>query len=35
MLRFISELESKGYVKDGYLEYEDSDKGETLSVYSE
>lgn len=35
ILRFVSELESKGYVKDGYLEYEDSDKGETLSVYSE
>ena len=34
MLRLLSELESKGYVKDGYLEYEDSDKGEISSIYS-
>lgn len=34
MLSFLSELESKGYVKDGYLEYEDSDKGEILNIFS-
>ena len=34
MLSFLSELESKGYEKNGYLEYEDSDKGEILSIFS-
>lgn len=34
MLRLLSELESKGYTKDGYLVYEESDKREISSIYS-
>jgi hypothetical protein len=34
MLRLLSELESKGYIKGGYLEYEASDKGEISDIYS-
>lgn len=34
MLSLLSELEYKGYLKDGYLKYEDSDIEEISKIYS-
>lgn len=34
MLRLLSELQSKGYTKDGYLVYDESDKEDVYNIYS-